>query len=179
MAERYRNLRVGPALDRGNDMGALIDNQSVRRVNAIVEDAIAKNAIPLVRGGPITEGRHAKGAFYRPTLLEISDSAMAIVHEETFGPVQTIETFRSEDEAIRLANDTEFGLGASIWTRDSARADRVSRKVQSGMVWINDWAQLPNQLEIGGYKQSGVGRLNGLAGVEDFIEYKLIVESFE
>ncbi len=176
LSRRYQALKVGPGLDRSNDMGALIDKNSVQRVDAIVEDALANGAIPLVRGGPITEGELAKGAFYRPTLLEIPDSSMAIVHEEIFGPVQTIETFRTEEEAITLANDTAFGLGASIWTRDGARSDRVARRVEAGMIFINDWAQLPNQLEIGGYKQSGVGRLNGLAGIEDFIEYKMIVE---
>jgi betaine-aldehyde dehydrogenase len=159
-------------------MGAMIDKANVERVDRLVEEALATGAVPVLRGGPITEGELAKGAFYRPALLEVIDPSMPIVHQELFGPVQTLQVFDTEDEAVELANDSEFGLGASIWSTDVNRPMRVARRVQSGMVWINDWAQLPNQFEIGGYKQSGVGRANGPSGIEHYMEYKLITQNF-
>ena len=178
LAERLANVKVGPGIDQSSDMGAMIDKANVERVDRLVEEALAAGAVPVVRGGPITEGALANGAFYRPALLEVTDPSMPIVHQELFGPVQTLQVFDTEDEAVELANDSEFGLGASIWSTDVNRPMRVARRVQAGMVWINDWAQLPNQFEIGGYKQSGVGRANGPGGIDHYLDYKLITQNF-
>ncbi|GIF47317.1 betaine-aldehyde dehydrogenase [Asanoa ferruginea] len=178
LAERLANVTVGPGADRSVDMGSLIDQAGVERVDRLVEEAIAAGAVPVVRGGPAREGDLAKGAFYRPTLLEVTDPALPIVHQEVFGPVQTIQVFDTEAEAIALANDSEYGLGASVWSSDVNRPLRVARKVQAGMLWINDWGQLPNQFEIGGYKQSGVGHANGPGGIDHFLEYKTITQKF-
>lgn len=178
LAERLAKVKVGPGIDPSNDMGALIDRAGVERVNRMVEDAIADGAVPVLRGGPVTEGDLAKGAFYRPTLLEVTDSKLPIVQQEVFGPVQTIQVFDTEEEAIALANDSEYGLGASVWSSDVNRPLRVARKVEAGMLWINDWGQLPNQFEIGGYKQSGVGHANGPGGIDHFLECKTITQKF-
>ncbi|GIF62151.1 aldehyde dehydrogenase [Asanoa ishikariensis] len=178
LAERLANVTVGPGSDRSVDMGALIDKASVARVDRLVEEAIAGGAVPVVRGGPVRDGDLANGAFYRPTLLEVTDSSLPIVQQEVFGPVQTIQVFDTEAEAVALANDSEFGLGASVWSNDVNRPLRVARKVQAGMLWINDWGQLPNQFEIGGYKQSGVGHANGPGGIDHFLEYKTITQKF-
>jgi hypothetical protein len=135
----------------------------------------ANNGIRVsVSGGPITDGPLARGSFYHPTLLEVADSRLPIVQQEVFGPVLTMQTFETEAQAIALANDSEYGLSASIWSRDADRPLRVARALQSGTVWINDWAVLRDQFEEGGFKQSGQGRMRGVAALDDFLEFKHI-----
>ncbi|MGE5801861.1 MAG: aldehyde dehydrogenase family protein, partial [Gemmatimonadota bacterium] len=175
LAERLRNVKVGPASDPASDMGPMIDKASVARVNQMVEAALAAGAEAIVRGGPVTDGPLAAGAFYRPTLLEVTDSRLVIVQEEVFGPVVTMQVFDTEAEAVALANDSEYGLAASIWSRDVDRPLRIGRELQVGTVWVNDWVMMRDEFEEGGYKQSGRGRLRGLAGLDDFLEYKHIV----
>lgn len=174
LAERLEKVRVGPASDPRSEMGPLIDRSNVERVNRMVEDAVAAGAKVVVRGGPATEGPLAKGAFYRPTLLEVTDPGLPIVQQEVFGPVLTMQVFDTEAEAVSLANDSEYGLAASVWSRDVDRPLRVARALQAGTVWINDWASLHDEFEEGGFKQSGPGRLRGQAGLDDFLECKHI-----
>ncbi|HTI91707.1 MAG TPA: aldehyde dehydrogenase family protein [Puia sp.] len=133
----------------------------------LVQRGIAEKVRKALAEGP-------KGAFYRPTLLEVTDSRLPIVQEEVFGPVATFQIFDTEAEAILLANDSEYGLAASIWTRDIDRPWRVAKGIQAGTIWINTYAQIFPEFEEGGYKQSGTGRLNGEAALEDFLEYKHI-----
>ena len=174
MTAQLSGVQVGPASDPASQMGPLIDKPNVARVDAMVNDAIAAGAKVLVRGGPVTEGLLAAGAFYKPALLEINNPRLPIFQEEVFGPVLTMLVFDTETEAIQLANDSEYGLAASIWTRDIDRPLRVAREIDAGTIWINDWAVVWDEFEEGGYKRSGNGRLNGLAAIDDFLEYKHI-----
>ena len=114
LAQRLENLRVGPAADPRSDMGPLIDKANVERVERAVRQAIAAGARVVVRGGPVTEGELAAGAFYRPTLLEVDDPDLDIVQQETFGPVLTLQVFEHEEEGVALANRSEYGLAAGV-----------------------------------------------------------------
>lgn len=174
VSERLRKVQVGPASDPSSQMGPLIDKANVARVDGMVNEAITAGAEVLVRGGPVTEGPLAAGAFYRPTLLEVRNSRLPIFQEEVFGPVLTMMVFETEAEAVQLANDSEYGLAASIWTRDIDRPLRVAREIDAGTIWINDWAVVWDEFEEGGFKRSGNGRLNGLTAIDDFLEYKHI-----
>jgi len=120
-----------------------------------------------------------KGAFYRPTLLEITDHAMPIAQDGVFGPVLVMQAFDTEAEAIALANNSMYGLAASVWSTNVDRPLRIARKLDAGTVWINNWAVVYDETEEGGYKQSGVGRQNGVAAMDDFIEYKTIVHEID
>jgi len=128
----------------------------------------------IVRGGPVTDGPLATGAFYRPTLLEVHDSSMPIVQDEVFGPVLTMQTFATEAEAIAMANDSQYGLSASVFSQDVDIPLRVALALESGSVWVNDWARLHDQFEEGGFKGSGLGRMRGFAVIDDFVEFKHI-----
>jgi acyl-CoA reductase-like NAD-dependent aldehyde dehydrogenase len=174
LAERLRRVKVGPASDPASDMGPLIDKQNVARVDGLVKGALAAGATAIVRGGPVTDEALANGAFFRPTMLEVADNSLAIVQQEIFGPVITVQRFADEREAVALANDNDYGLSASIWTRDLDRSLRVAQALEVGSVFVNDWAKVYDGTEEGGFKQSGLGRLNGVAAIEDFIEYKHI-----
>jgi acyl-CoA reductase-like NAD-dependent aldehyde dehydrogenase len=174
LAKLLDAVKVGPAADPESEMGPIISEHDVERIDRVVEDAIAKGAKVLVRGGPITEGKLAAGNFYRPTLLETSDNSMSIVQDEIFGPVLTMQTFSSEAEAIALANDSIYGLSAAVFSRDVDVPLRVALALESGSVWVNDWAKLHDQFEEGGFKASGIGRMRGFAVIDDFIEFKHI-----
>jgi betaine-aldehyde dehydrogenase len=174
LAARLQAVKVGPASDPDSQMGPIIDKPNVERIDKLVEDAIGQGAKAIVRGGPVTEGPLAAGAFYRPALLEVQDNAMPIVQDEVFGPVLTMQTFATEAEAIGLANDTQYGLSASVFSQDVDIPLRVALALEAGSVWVNDWARLHDQFEEGGFKGSGVGRMRGFAVIDDFIEYKHI-----
>jgi betaine-aldehyde dehydrogenase len=145
----------------------------------MVEAAIAGGAKVVVRGGRFKDGPLARGAFYRPTLLEISDHSMPIAQEEVFGPVLVMQAFDSEEEAVALANNSQYGLAASIWSMDVDRPLRIARQLEAGTVWINNWAIVYAETEEGGYKQSGLGRLDGLSGMDDFVEYRTIIHEID
>jgi betaine-aldehyde dehydrogenase len=179
LAARLEAIKVGPAADPTSDMGPMINVANVQRVDGLVETAIASGAKVVVRGGPIKEGPLAKGAFYRPTLLEISDHSMPIAQDEVFGPVLVMQAFDTEEEAVALANNSEYGLAASIWSTSVDRPLRIARQIDAGTVWINNWAVVYDETEEGGYKQSGLGRLNGVSAVDDFVEYRTIVHEVD
>ncbi|MBW8487220.1 aldehyde dehydrogenase family protein [Actinomadura parmotrematis] len=178
VAQRLEAVRPGPAADPASEIGPMIDLAAVARVDAAVEDAIAGGARAIVRGGPSTLPHLEGGAFYHPTLLEVDGTSGPIVQEETFGPVQTVQRFATEEEAVELANATEYGLSACVWTRDSDRPLRVARALDAGLISVNSWANLAVEFEEGGFKSSGLGRLGGVASLDDFLEYKQISQAY-
>lgn len=171
----FERVTVGPSDDPSSEMGPLIDRAHVARVDRLVEEATAAYAKVLVRGGPIADGPLARGAFYRPTLIEVDDLRAPVIQQEVFGPVQTFEIFDDEADAIHRANATEHGLAAAVFTRDVNRARRVGREIKAGTVWTNTWACMHDQFEEGGFKQSGLGRLRGEHGIAAFEEVKTYV----
>jgi len=168
MVRAYRNVRVGPGNDPKSGMGALIDIASQARLLALIEQAGDEGQMVL-RGEPL-----AKGAFLTPTLFRIDDVQSSLVQEELFGPIVSLETFTDEIEAVSKANATSYGLAASVFTADGARALRVSRAIRAGTVWINSHLRLFAEGETGGYGRSGLGRLHGPEGLNDFLETKHI-----
>lgn len=166
------NLVVGPGNKALSQMGPLIDNENCERVLNIIRDAANEGEL-LVEGKRLS-GDLAQGSFVTPTLIAVNNSNSKIVQEEVFGPFMTLECFDDEADAVALANCTSFGLGASLWTENASRTLRVGRELRVGTVWINDHGMTVDQFEEGGYKESGIGRLNGVGGLEAFLETKHI-----
>ncbi|MER5527366.1 aldehyde dehydrogenase family protein [Streptomyces sp. NPDC002677] len=166
---------VGPGDDERSRMGPLIDRNAVQRVDRLVEESLAHGGKAIVRGGPVTDGPLAAGAFYRPSLIEVTDPDADLVHEEIFAPVATFEVFDDEAEAVERANATQYGLAAAVFTRDGDRARRVSRAIRAGTVWTNSWLLRDEGFPEGGFKQSGIGRLRGPLSLAEFQETKTYV----
>jgi len=163
-----RALRVGSGFDEDVEQGPLIDIAAVEKVELLLEDAIA-------RGGQISAGgrRHAMGnTFFEPTVVVGVDASMKLAREEIFGPVAPVFSFDTEEEAIRLANATEFGLAAYFYSRDIARIQRVSRRLEYGMVGINTGLITTEGAPFGGIKQSGIGREGSTLGMDEYLNVK-------
>ena len=166
----FEAVRVGPGSDPSSQMGSLIDMASRKRQVELVEQAGDEGELVLKGGVP--GGELANGAFITPTLFRIDNLDSELVQEELFGPIVSIETFGDEAEAVHKANASRYGLAASVFTRDLARATRTSRAIRSGTVWLNCHGRLFAEGETGGYGQSGLGRLHGPEGLDDFLETK-------
>jgi succinate-semialdehyde dehydrogenase/glutarate-semialdehyde dehydrogenase len=163
-------LNVGDGSVDGTHIGPLIDEQAVEKIQGHVADAVAKGAKVLLGGG-----RHPAGArFYTPTVLIEATSDMQIFHEETFGPVAPLFRFRTEAEAIAIANDTEFGLASYFYSRDIGRISRVSEALEYGMIGINEGMISTELAPFGGIKQSGLGREGSKYGIDDYLEVKYL-----
>jgi len=170
-------VRVGDPADARTQMGPLVSQAQWQRVQSLIEKGIAEGA-RLVAGGPGRPEGIGRGWFARPTLFSQVSPDMTIAREEIFGPVLSILPYRDEEEAVRIANDTPYGLSAYLWSADPVRASRVARRLRAGMVHING-APLDNRAPFGGYKMSGNGREWGAHGLREFLETKAIMGEIE
>ena len=170
MAAAVAALRVGNGLEEGMQQGPLIDMRAVEKVEEHIADAVGKGASVAVGGA-----RHALGgSFFQPTLLTGVTSGMAVAREETFGPLAPLFRFSTEDEALRMANDTEFGLAAYFYSRDIGRIWRVSEGLEYGIVGVNEGIISNEVAPFGGVKESGIGREGSKYGMDDFVEIKYL-----
>jgi succinate-semialdehyde dehydrogenase / glutarate-semialdehyde dehydrogenase len=170
LADRMRELPIGRGVDENVVVGPLIDGDARDKVSALVADAVQRGA-EVVTGGEALEG---EGYFYPPTVLTGVPRDARMRHEEIFGPVAPITTFETEEEAITAANDTEFGLVSYIFTRDLDRALRLSERIETGMVGLNQGVVSNPAAPFGGVKHSGLGREGGALGIEEFLEIKYV-----
>lgn len=170
LAERVSALKVGNGLDEGVQIGPMIDADAVKKVEEHVGNAVAAGARALAGGK-----RHALGGgFYEPTVLTDVTSTMAVAVEETFGPVLPLVRFKTDEEAIGMANDTEFGLASYLFSKDASRIWRTAEAIESGMVGINTGLISTEVAPFGGVKQSGLGREGSQYGIDEFIEIKYL-----
>jgi acyl-CoA reductase-like NAD-dependent aldehyde dehydrogenase len=169
-------IRVGPGSEPASGMGPLIDIRARDRVRQSMEAACDACDEVLLRGR-VPDDLPQAGAWLTPSAIVHSDPNASFCQEEIFGPLVVIEPFEDEREAVARANNTVFGLAASVWTHDGARALRVARALRDGTVWINDHNRLFAEAEMGGYRKSGLGRLHGQDALLDFVEQKHVFQS--
>ncbi|MGB5951803.1 MAG: aldehyde dehydrogenase family protein [Ornithinimicrobium sp.] len=189
LVSRASGIRLGGPFDDQAETGPLISAAHRDKVHAYVEDALAQGAVLRCGGSPPHDAELDAGSYYLPTILDRCTSEMDCVHDESFGPVLTVETFdgghrgtshdtthsdATEDAAIAIANDTIYGLAGAVWTQNAGRAERVASRLRHGTVWINDYHPYVPAAEWGGFKQSGIGRELGRAGLDEYQETKHI-----
>jgi betaine-aldehyde dehydrogenase len=178
LKRRIENIKIGDAFGSGTQMGPLISEEHREKVKGYIELAKQEGASIICGGKEPENPPHAGGYYYLPTLITGVTNNMRLAKEEIFGPVVTIESFSTEEEALTWANDTIYGLSAGVWTKDQSRAERVASRLRAGTVWINDFNVYFVQAPWGGYKQSGIGRELGKAGLEEYTEIKHIYQNY-
>lgn len=178
LVARAEQIRLGGPFDENAETGPLISAEHRDKVTAYVEAGRAEGA--RVRcGGSWGTGALESGFYYLPTVIDQVKPGMSVLRDEAFGPVVTVETFTTEDEAVALANDTHYGLAGAVWTQDAGKSQRVAGRLRHGTIWINDFHPYLPQAEWGGYKQSGFGRELGPTGLAEYQEAKHIYQNLE
>jgi succinate-semialdehyde dehydrogenase/glutarate-semialdehyde dehydrogenase len=171
LAEKVKQFKVGAGIEAGVVIGPLIDQQGMKKVEEHVADATAKGAKVILGGKPHSRG----GLFFEPTILTGVTQAMRVSNEETFGPVAPLYRFKTDDEAITMANATEFGLAGYFYSRDIGRIFRAAEQMETGMVCVNSGILSTEVAPFGGVKQSGLGREGSKYGIEEYLEIKYLL----
>jgi len=179
LAARADRIRLGDGMDEASECGPLVSAAHRDKVERHIENAVAEGATLVTGGTRPDDDKLASGFFLRPTIFTGCHSGMAIVREEVFGPVVTVERFDTEADAVATANDTDYGLAGAVWTSDTSRAQRVANALRHGTVWINDFHPYVPQAEWGGFGKSGVGRELGPSGLDEYREAKHIYHNID
>jgi betaine-aldehyde dehydrogenase len=174
MLKKIPNIKVGHGMTEGVKMGPVVSRSHLEKIEGYVASGIAEGAKLVCGGKRPSDKSLANGNFLEPTIFDDVTPSMKIAREEIFGPVLAVIPFDTEEEAIKIANDTEYGLAAGVWSRDINRALRVVRELRCGITWINTYHPTFNEMPWGGYKQSGTGRELGLYGIEEYLETKQV-----
>jgi aldehyde dehydrogenase (NAD+) len=178
LVSRARSIVLGNPLDPATEMGTVANQPQFERILAMIAAAKSEGARLVAGGGPASGERLGKGLFVEPTIFADVDNAMHIAQEEVFGPVLSVIPFDTEVEAVTIANATRYGLASGVWTRDLARALRVSKAIQAGTVWINTYRAIACQSPFGGIKESGFGRERGEEALAEFTAFKNVMIDF-
>lgn len=171
---RVQRIRLGDPQDENNNFGPLVSIAHMNNVLRYIATGVSQGARLLIGGQRVLSGDYASGAYVQATVFSDCTDDMTIVREEIFGPVMSILVYDDEDEVIRRANDSLYGLAAGVITDNISRAHRVIHQLQAGICWINTWGESPAEMPVGGYKQSGVGRENGLMTLQNYTRVKSI-----
>lgn len=175
LIKRFKELKVGDPLDTNTAMGAQINEAQVNKILKMIEMGKKEGAKVLVGGNRLTKGNLAKGCFMEPTLLGDVKNNMCIAQEEIFGPVAVVIKFKDEEEVIRLANESTYGLAGAVYSKNITRALNVARSIDAGRIWVNTYNQIPSGSPFGGYKQSGIGRETHKVILDHYTQQKNIM----
>lgn len=176
---KFESIKVGLPWEPDTQMGAQVNENQLQKILKFVEIGKSEGMKVITGGERATEGALANGAFMKPTLMEAADNACTLCNEEIFGPVAVVMKFKTQEEAIRIANESEYGLGGAVWTKDLNRALEVSRAIYTGRMWVNQYNAIPAGAPFGGYKKSGIGRETHKMIMDAYCQTKNILISLD